>query len=458
LAKTNFLQFPRMMVVCFLTCMILGHASIFGIYGQREDNNKDDDPEIAGAYNNGPFLTDPNLKIEEIAEGLRLPTTMAFLGQGDILILEKDQGTIRRILNGRLLDEPVLNVNVANENERGMLGIAISTDKGGIDIDKGYASPKTYVYVYFTEAEDEGNDECDSSRFCDDDSPEPFGNRLYRYEWTDGKLINPELLLDLPGTPGPGHNGGAISIGPDGNIYVGIGDVRGSSQNPTEKGKIIDGRSGILRITQDGQPVGKGILGGKHPLNFYYAYGIRNIFGIDFDPVTGKLWDTENGADCCDETNLVEPGFNSGWNVVQGMFSDDENKEEKDAESSQLEDFNGKGKYSDPELVWEEPVGLTGLKFLDSNQLGDDYVNDLIVGDVHRGNLYHFELNEDRTKLMLGDIIKGKTIENYDAADELRFGGNFGGITDLKVGPDGYLYIVSIGLGKIFRIVPEVND
>ena len=78
-----------------------------------------------------------------------------------------------------------------------------------------------------------------------------------------------------------------------------------------------DGRSGILRMTQNGQLVnGTGILGDEHPLDMYYAYGIRNSFGMDFDPVTGKLWDTENGPNYGDEINLVEPGFNSGWQEV----------------------------------------------------------------------------------------------------------------------------------------------
>ena len=61
------------------------------------------------------------------------------------------------------------------------------------------------------------------------------------------------------------------------------------------------------------------IIGDEDPLNKYYAYGIRNSFGIDFDPVTGKLWDTENGPGYGDEINLVEPGFNSGWSKVQGI-------------------------------------------------------------------------------------------------------------------------------------------
>jgi aldose sugar dehydrogenase len=313
---------------------------------------------------------------------------MAFLGPDDILMLEKDEGTIKRILEGRLIDEPVLDVNVANENERGMLGIATSNSI-------------TYVYVYFTEAEEDGNDKCRSPEVCSDESPDPLGNRVYRYEWKDGKLIDPMLLLDLPSTPGPSHNGGVISTGPDDNIYIAVGDLNGPSHNPIEEGKIINRNSGILRISPNGQPVGnEGILGDKYPLNYYYAYGIRNIFGMDFDPVTGKLWDTENGPDYGDEINLVEPGFNSGWKVVQGMLSDDEDDEEKDEELSQLADFAGKGRYSDPELVWRDPVGLTSLKFLDSNKLGNNYLNGLFVGDVHRGNLYHFEVKIEPTSYL----------------------------------------------------------
>jgi glucose/arabinose dehydrogenase len=85
------------------------------------------------------------------------------------------------------------------------------------------------------------------------------------------------------------------------------------------------GRGGILRTTQNGQAVGgigigDGILGKEDPLNRNYAYGIRNSFGTDFDPVTGKLWDVEKGPLFGDEINLVEPGFNSGWLKIQGIW------------------------------------------------------------------------------------------------------------------------------------------
>jgi aldose sugar dehydrogenase len=389
-----------------------------------------------------PIINDPNLKVELIVQGLDLPTTMAFLGENDILALEKDKGTVQRIVNGKILPEPLLDVNVATSVERCMCGIAVSkSDTTGI----------TYVFLYFTEAE-----LTDSEDVIEEKSP--LGNRLYRYELVNNKLINPILLLDLPAIPGPRHNGGAIMIGPDNNLYVPIGDVDGShtggpgetkAQNYVD-GVEADGRSGILRITQDGKPVGIGILGNTHPLNLYYAYGIRNSFGFDFDPITGNIWDTENGPGNSDEINLVEPGFNSGWTEAQGMASLEDNFEAND-----LVQFEGKGKYSDPELVWMHTEGPTAAKFLVSDKLGTQYKNDLFVADVHNGRIYHFDLNEDRTELVLEGPLTDKIIDtsSIEEFSNIIFGEGFGGITDLEVGPDGYLYVVSIGQGAIYRIV-----
>lgn len=387
-----------------------------------------------------PKILDSHLKVEQVVGGLDTPTTMAFLGPNDILVLEKDKGTVQRIVNGKQLGQPLLDVNVATSVERGMCGIAISKHDS-----------KTYVFVYYTEIS--GNDGEDRQ------GKEPMGNRLYRYELVDNKLINPTLLLDLPATPGPRHNGGAIIIGPDDNLYVPIGDVDGSFRGPSsqtitqnyQSGKDADGRSGILRITQDGQPVGEGILGSDIPLRLYYAYGVRNSFGLGFDPVSGKLWDTENGPGNSDEINLVEPGFNSGWQEVMGLA-----KNEKGFDEANLVDFNGKGHYRDPELVWLNTAGPTALLFMTSSKLGSQYLNSMFVSDVHNGRIYHFELTSDRAHLNLPPQLAGKIIKNPRASglDKIIFGEDFGGITDLKIGPDGYLYVVSIGLGKIFRIVP----
>jgi len=209
-----------------------------------------------------------------------------------------------------------------------------------------------------------------------------------------------------------------------------------------------DGRGGILRITQDGQPT-EGILGDSIPLRIYYAYGIRNSFGMDFDPVSGNLWDTENGPGNGDEINLVLPGFNSGWQQVQGLSSMEASFSESD-----LQDFGGKGHYSDPELVWVNTAGPTAVKFLDSTALGSGYENDMFVGDVHNGRIYHFDLTSDRKDIVLPPELASRVIEKPTSPglSSIVFGQGFGGITDLEVGPDGNLYVVSIGLGTIFQI------
>jgi len=386
-----------------------------------------------------PKLFDSNLKITTIAEGLSTPTTMAFVGPGDILVLEKDTGMVKRIVNGKVLPKPVLDVNVANSIERCLCGIAVSKD-----------GSTTYVFIYYTEID--GKDGEDKA------GKQPIGNRVYRYELSGDALINPILLMDLPANPGPRHNGGNIIIGPDKNIYVAIGDVDGSFKGPTTETKTQnykngidpDGRSGILRITQNGQPT-DGILGDSIPLRLYYAYGIRNSFGMDFDPISGNLWDTENGPGNGDEINLVLPGFNSGWQQVQGLASMEDSFSESD-----LQNFDGKGHYSDPELVWVNTAGPTAVKFLNSTKLGTTYENDMFVGDVHNGRIYHFDLTPDRKDLILPQELSSRVIEKPSSpgVSNIVFGDGFGGITDLEVGPDGNLYVVSIGLGSIYQISP----
>jgi glucose/arabinose dehydrogenase len=395
------------------------------------------------------IINDPNLKIEVVATGLYRPTSMAFLGPNDMLVSEKNNGTVQRIINGTLLPEPLIDLNVGTLSERGLLGIAIAA-KNGNGYTNGTASNTdngTHVFLYLTE-----------SKNGDTHSSEALSNRLYRYDLENNKLVNPKLLLELPLTAKSSHNGGKVLIGPDQNIYIVVGDLDGDNKYSNTKaqnyrdGPEPDGRAGILRVTQNGQPVNEiGILGDEHPLDLYYAYGIRNSFGMDFDPVTGNLWDTENGPSYGDEINLVEPGFNSGWKAIAGRLGGTPGLAES------LEDFNGKGKYSEPEYEWSETVGPTALKFLNSDKLGKQYENDLFVGDFNNGNIYHFALNKERTKLIFDDALEGRLNEKIIFAKGFSqtTSGPYGGITDMKVGPDGYLYIASYGQGKIFRIVPR---
>jgi glucose/arabinose dehydrogenase/plastocyanin len=399
---------------------------------------------VAPSSPTGPNVVDPTLKAQVVTPATNKgSTSLAFIGPNDILVLEKSSGKVKRIVNGSVLSKPVLDLAVANKIERGLLGIAVApnvTQDG-----------KKYVFLFFTQA----GGVTDGDEFSQ--KPPAKGNMIYRYEWVSGKLINPKLLLQLPANPGatgrPDHNGGKLAIGPDGNVYAVIGEV-GEHQTQAENlenGSPPDGTGGVIRVTPDGLPVPNGPFGDKPLLNYYFGYGIRNSFGLGFDPVSGKLWDTENGPDYGDEINLVEPGFNSGWELIQGFAKNSQ----LNHTTSELVKLSKSAKYSDPKFEWVDPVGPTALVFLNSDKLGAQYKNDMFVGDVNNGNLYHFKLSADRTKLLApdGTSIPKKPIIS-DQLSAYRFGSGFGGITDLKVGSDGFLYILANN-GAIFRIVPS---
>jgi glucose/arabinose dehydrogenase len=368
-----------------------------------------------------PQVKDPALKVEKVIEGLNLPTSMAFLDRDDIIILQKD-GTVRLVSNGTMLEEPLLSVTVQSQSERGLLGVAVSN--GTLDRD---------VFLYYTE-EDGGE----------------VRNRIYRYNLTGSTLSGGTMILDLPGTPGPNHDGGKLKIGPDGSLYAVIGDLNrdGVLQNFPD-GPEPDDTSVILRIDRDGKAVNGTLPADER----YYAYGIRNSFGLDFDPVTGTLWDTENGPDRYDEINVVKPGFNSGWQTVMGPIG------RTDVQEGDLVHLDG-SHYADPVFSWLDSRGLTDIEFLNSSRLGSQYANNIFVGNVNNGNLYYFEINDSRDGISLDGIdaearshIEDLVADHNSEMDPVVFGMDFGGITDIETGPDGYLYMLSID-GSVYRIVP----
>ena len=406
----------------------------------------------------GQSLSDPSLTLSPVVTtGLSLPTTMAFVAPDDFLVLQKDNGQVRRVLGGVLQPGIVLDVNVNNSSERGLLGIAVNTE-----------SPPR-VFLYYTEA-------------AGMDGGSPLGNRVYRYTWNAGLgvLQSPALILDLPVTTGPNHDGGVLVLGPPGVGAVGdgsllhviIGDLNRNGQLQNNAGGAApDDTSVILRVQQDGSaapgnpfvpycsvttaqtcPGGGGCPGAEScrtQVARYYAYGVRNSFGLALDPVTGDLWDTENGPGDYDEVNRVAPGFNSGWNPIMGPDSRDPQG------LGNLFNMPGAGvTYSDPEFSWVTTVAPTAIVFPNGSALGAAYDGVALVGDSNNGNLYRLPLNGGRTAFDLSafpdlvDLVADSVTER----NAVRIGQSFGGITDLKIGPDNALYVVSIGLGDIYRI------
>lgn len=428
-------------------------------------------------------LEDSKLKAELAASGLKSPTSMAFLAKDDILILEKN-GTVQRIVGGEVLKAPVLNISsiINNTRERGLLGIAISAGPQSDNKDETNGNA-TKIYLYFTrEIHKNANKFCGANG-CEND--QRIVNSLYRYDVKDGKLVNPKLLINIPGGNddiGIEHIGGAITTGSDGRIYITSGDgypcrsiedCKNSLTNGTLNSKTANsingsnpsGLGGILVVPQDFDYVNEGNLSEGFPSNLYYAYGIRNSFGLDFDPVTGNLWDTENGPYFGDEINLVKKGFNSGWAKIQSIWPiTNYSFAVKDlpegylfpkinsvTNPNTLYEFNI-GKYSSPEFSWKDSLGVTAIKFYNSDKLGRNYYNDIFVGSYSKGFLYHFDLNKDRTGLLTGDIENN--VATRKQLNPFIFGSGFYGVSDVDVSPDGLLYILSYTEGELWRIVP----
>ena len=389
-----------------------------------------------------PQLNDEALRVEPvIEEELLFPTSMVFVDNDTLLVTQKNDGDVISIINGTVKSQPAISVEVNNEGFKGLLGIAAMENPS-------LSSHTKFVFLYFTESL--GGDQT--------------RNRVYRYEWNQENqvLVNGTMILDLPAEPESVHNGGKLQADRNGNLYAVIGDLSrdGQLQN-VRQGPAADDTSVIIRIIQNGSgaadnPFSKS---SNERMQKYYAYGIRNSFGLAIDPISGLLWDTENGPDSYDEMNIVHPGFNSGWNQIMGPISHS-SIEQEDLEE-ELMIFDG-SKYADPIFSWKDPVGLTDLEFLNSTALGLEYAYNLFVGDINNGNLYYFELNDSRTGIKLDDNdLEDLTDQVADDEQQLSgivFGSGFEeGITDIETGPDGFLYILTFN-GSIYRILPVTDE
>lgn len=360
-----------------------------------------------------------DIKVEEFLLGLHRPTSLKFIND-DILFLEKNSGQIRLVRDGILKDEPIIDFEVANQYEQGLLGIEKNDST---------------VFIYLTEAEEDGG--------------ERKSNTIYSFVWDGNELSNMKSVAKLPSF-GLGHVGGGMAIDEDGTLFAVTGDQRGSlspiPEGPLQnnhEGEVDD--TGIILKIDSGSPLPPSQS--HYPIENYYSIGIRNSFGLTFDPITGKLWQSENGPEINDEINLVEPRFNSGWNKTMGP-----------ANASQIEglptffDFE----YSDPEFTWESTVVPTALIFITDPRWPEEIQQSVLVGTC-TGNIYKFQLNEQRTSFVfensyLDDLILNKE----DPADEIVFLSGLGCVTDLELGPDGNLYAVSHAHnGAIYKIIPS---
>jgi aldose sugar dehydrogenase len=425
-----------------------------------------------------------------------------------MLVLEKASGRVKRVVDGQVRGV-VLDLAVNSASERGLLGIALHPK----------FRSNGWVYLFWSES----RTGADSLTL---DGVRLLGNRVDRFEW-DGRSLEFDrgiarfraFQADADQPLRGNHDGGVLRFGPDGKLYVIVGDTgrRGQLQN------LVDGPFGpgvpddqfggpepddahltgvVLRLQDDGSAprdnpffrTGRSI-GGEVGANIQrlYAYGLRNSFGMAFDPVSGDLWEQENGDDSYSELNRVEPGMNSGWVQIMGPAARvaDFKAIETDPTAPQPLTPNGYfglqqvrwpptniadtpaqalarlftlpgARFSDPELSWRFEVAPGGIGFLDSRALGREYRDDLFMGGardlLEGGHLFRFDLTGDRRAVDVDDPRLADGVADNPSkwtlveSESLLFGRNFGVGTDVHTGPDGHLYVVSLTHGAVYEI------
>jgi len=459
----------------------------------------------------GPTLEDPRLAVRTVVGGLVTPTSMAFLGRNDFLVLEKNTGKVKRVVNG-IVAATVLDLAVNFGSERGLLGIALHP--------RFPRNPGVYLF-WTASTTGADTDVLDQTPL--------LGNRVDRFVWNGSSLTFHQNLIRLRaiqqdaftittpfGTftqPERGnHDAGVLRFGPDGKLYILSGDVgrRGQLQNlpdgPFGLGAPDDQFGGpepdnahlagvILRLNGDGSTpednpffeVGEEV-GGEVGANIQkvFAYGIRNSFGMAFDPKEGNLWTQENGEDAFDEINLVEPGFNGGWIQIMGPVA--RLRQFKQIETTALhhEDFPNLqqfrwgperiadtprealkrlftlegSEYTDPQFSWKHVLAPAGIGFLAGRALGRRYEGNLFVGfatlDTFNGPLFTFQVDDDelefRDPRLKDKVADNLTFHEMTESESLLFGKNFGIVTDIQTGPNGNLFVVSLSQGAIHEI------
>ena len=208
----------------------------------------------------------------------------------------------------------------------------------------------------------------------------------------------------------------------------------------------------ITSMDKNGEPLSDNpfVSYGRRSMDYYYAYGIRNSFGLALDSLTGKLWETKKGAEKFDEINVVlppsSPDFNSGRKKLMGSTA------LSNVTESQLFHLQG-SKYADPVFSWRYSIGVTEIEFFMSAKLGSKYKDNIFVADYNAGQLYFFKVNKDRDGLQTTGKLTDHIADSYDKSLAARVGLFPGGVADIKTVPDSYLYVPTF-TGKVYRIEP----
>jgi len=321
-------------------------------------------------------------QLQPVLTGLDIPVAMAVAPDGRIFYNELTTGNIRIIDPGwQLRPQAFYQLQVATGVEKGLLGIALDPD---------FANNR-FVYVYHTV------------------NSNPVRNRVVRLTEVNHQGTDETVILDdLPASDI--HNGGNIHFGPDGKLYISVGDAN----QPILAQDISYLGGKILRINPNGSIPGDN----PFPGSLVYALGLRNSFDFTFHPHTGHLWATENGPDDNDEVNRIVSGGNYGWPTVRGIANNP--------------------LFVDPLVAFTPTIAPTGIIAVGSNSAyPTQYHDNLLFADFNTGQIRRL-------------VLAGAALTQLGTLS-VAYNGGQGSLLDLVQGPDGFIYVSNSD--SIFRMV-----
>ncbi len=291
-------------------------------------------------------------RTEILLDGLEVPTSLAATPDGRLLITEQEAGRVRVVQDGRLVDEPWLELSVYFATDQFLQELGLVT----IAVDPDFEQ-NGFVYIYYTVEDTDGR-----------------RTVLARLRDIAGRGTELTELLSIDLAPEQTHIAGGIAFDPSGAILLGVGD-----HEQQELAQQLNSPVGkVLRIDRDGNPLPDNPfvdVDGADPR--IYAYGVRNPFGVAVDPDSGRAYITENRAFAGDAVYELEAGANYGWPDEPVVLRE-------------------------PLVIYDIPMGLAGIMFYRGDAL-PDFTGDLFFCSFHRGGGLHWSETGDLTGFNLAN-------------------------------------------------------
>lgn len=342
------------------------------------------------------------IRLELVAEGLDIPWGMAFLPGGEMLVTDRN-GKFYRVKANKTLHVISGVPEVLARGQGGLMDVILDPD----------FTKNNLIYLSY-------------SKFKNVDGAVLATTAIMQAKLEGHKLTEQkDIFVAEPYSRTQHHYGSRMQFGKDGYLYFSVGERGNEKQNPQEiKGNDL---GKVHRIKSDGSiPVDNPFVKTPGAEASIYAYGHRNPQGMTIHPVTGKIWTNEHGPRGGDEINIEEPGKNYGWPVITYGIN---------YNGKPISNLTAKSGMVQPIHYWIPSIGPSGLAFV----TGSRYKN-------WEGNLLSGSL---RFKFLQRSVLKGNKV----VKEEILFK-NIGRVRDVRMAPDGFIYIAVESPGRVFKLVP----